>query len=211
MVQANAKVERVSTKKLNDVLSFQKTFSDKTGLGYNEESSSTVNIPKKVKFVKAKELMVAAFTIEKENVEKKMNVADQRVVNKPRNQSVVRSEARAKSLPRSQRGPRMNHLCHHCGLQGHTRPNCHKLRALRNASDQRSRGPRNDKRTWAFESSRDRNSDPEMMNVMKMIGAFTNCLESFTRRFESPSSRTQSYRDITPNTRDVWVKKGTHA
>ena len=97
----------------------------------------------------------------------------------------------------------MNHLCHHCGLQGHTRPNCHKLRALSNASDQRSRGPRNDKRTWAVESSRDRNSDLVMMNVMKMIGAFTNYLESFTRRFENPNSRTQSYRDITPNARDV--------
>ena len=79
-----------------------------------------MNIPKEVKFVKAKELMVAASTIEKENVEKRMNVVDQRVVNKPRNQSVVRSKVGAKSLPRSQRGPRMNHLCHHCGRQGHT-------------------------------------------------------------------------------------------
>ena len=34
VVQANAKVERVFTKKLDDVLSSQKTFSDKTGLGY---------------------------------------------------------------------------------------------------------------------------------------------------------------------------------
>ena len=58
-----------------------------------------MNIPKKVKFVKAKELMVAASTVEKENVEKRMNVADQRVVNKPRNQSVVRSVAKAKSFP----------------------------------------------------------------------------------------------------------------
>ena len=170
-----------------------------------------MNIPKEVKFVKAKQLMVAASTVEKENVEKKMNVADQRVVNKPRNQSVVRSAAKAKSFPRSQRGHRMNHLCHHCGLQGHIRPNCHKLRALRNASDQRSRGPRNDKRTWVVESSRDQNSDLGMMDVMKMIGAFTNYLESFTRRFESPNSRIQSYRDITLNTCDVWVKKGNNA
>ena len=161
--------------------------------------------------MKAKELMVAASTVEKENVEKKMNVANQRVVNKPYNQSMVKSAARAKFLPRSQRGPRMNHLCHHCGLQGHTRPNCHKLRALRNASDQRLRGQRNDKRTWVVESSRDWNSDPGMINVMKMIDAFTNCLESFTRRFESPNSCTQSYRDVTPNARDVWMKKGTHA
>ena len=164
-----------------------------------------------MKFVKAKELMVAAFTVEKENVEKKMNVANQRVVNKPYNQSVVKSAARAKFLPRSQRGPRMNHLCHHCGLQGNTRPNCHKLKALRNASDQRLRGQRNEKRTWVVESLRDWNSDPGMINVMKMIDAFTNCLESFTRRFESPNSCTQSYRDVTPNARDVWMKKGTHA
>ena len=116
VVQANAKVERVSTKKLDDLLYSQKTFSNKTGLGYTGESSSAVNIPKEVKFVKAKKLMVAASTVEKENVENMMNVADQWVVNKPRNQSVVRSEVKAKSLPQSQSRPRMNHLCHHCGL-----------------------------------------------------------------------------------------------
>ena len=76
VVQANAKVERVSTKKLDDVLSSQKTFSNKTRLGYTGESSSVVKSLKEVKFVKAKELMVAASTVEKENVEKRMNVAD---------------------------------------------------------------------------------------------------------------------------------------
>ena len=116
--------------------------------------------------------------MEKAKAEKKKNVVDQRVLNKPRNQSVVRFEAIEKSLPRLQRVFRMNHVCHHCGLQGHTRPNCHKLRALRNASDQRSRGLRNDKRTWAVEPSRGRNGDPGMIDVMKMIGAFINCLES---------------------------------
>ena len=116
VVQANAKVEQVSTKKLDDVLSSQKTFFDKTGLGYIGESSSAVNISKEVKFVKVKELVVVAPTVEKANVEKKKNVVDQRVLNKPCNQSVVRSEARAKSLPQSQRGSRTNHVCHHCGL-----------------------------------------------------------------------------------------------
>ena len=151
VVQANAKVKGVSTKKHNDVLSSKKTFSDKTGLGYTGENSSAMNISKEVKFVKAKEPVVVTPIVEKTKGEKKKNVANQQVLNKPRNQSVVRSAARAKSLPRLQRGPRMNHLCHHCGLQGHTRPNCHKLRALRNASDQRSRGPRNDKRTRSEE------------------------------------------------------------
>ena len=120
VVQANAKIKRVSTKRLDDVLFHQKPFFDKTRLGYNGESSSVVNISKEVKFVMAKELVVVAPTTEKAKVEKKKIMADQRLQNKPRNQSVVKSEAKAKSLPRSQRGPRMNHVCHHCGLQGHT-------------------------------------------------------------------------------------------
>ena len=161
--------------------------------------------------MKAKETVVVAPIVDKANVEKKKNVVDQWVLNKPRNQSVVRSEVKGKSLPRSQRGSRTNHICHHCELQGHTRPNCHKLRVLKNASDQRSRRPRNDKRTWTVESLRGWNGDPIVVDVMKMIDAFTTCLESFTRRFESPNSCTQSYRDITPNAHDVWVKRGTHA
>ena len=51
---------------------------------------------------------------------------------------------------------------------------------MNSATPQRSRGPRNDRRNWAGEPSRDQNGDPGMMNVIKMIGAFTNCLESFT-------------------------------
>ena len=71
-----------------------------------------MNISKEVKFMKAKEPVVVAPTIEKAKVEKKKNVADQWVLNKPRNQFVVRSKAKGKSLPRSQRGPRTNHVCH---------------------------------------------------------------------------------------------------
>ena len=100
VVQAKAKVERVSSKKLDEVLSHQKPFSDKTGLGYTGESSLVVNISKEVKFVKAKEPVVVAPTVEKAKVEKKKNVVDQRVLNKPCNLSMVRSEARGKSLPR---------------------------------------------------------------------------------------------------------------
>ena len=46
VVQVNTKVERVLTKKLDDVLSSQKTSSDKTGLRYTGESSSAMNISK---------------------------------------------------------------------------------------------------------------------------------------------------------------------
>ena len=169
------------------------------------------SVIKEVKFINAKELIEVGPTDEKPKMEEKRNMDDQQMLNNSHKQSVGRSESRAKSRPRSQRGPRLNYVCHHCGLQGHTRPNCKKLRAINSVTTPRSRGPRNDTRNWAGESSRDRNGDPGMMDVMKMIGAFTNCLESFTRGFKSPNSRTQSYKEFTPNASDVWVKKGTHA
>ena len=164
-----------------------------------------------MKFIKAKEQIEVSPTAEKPKMEDRRNVDDKQMLNNSYKQSVGRSESRAKSRSQPQRGPRSNHVCHHCGLQGHTRPNCQKLRVMNNASAPRSRGPRNDRRNWAGEPSRGRNGDLGMMDVMKMIGAFTNCLESFTRRFESPNSRTQSYKDITLNASDMWVKKSTHA
>ena len=115
VVQANAKIERVSTKKLDNVISFQKHFSNKSGLGYTIGSSSSANDIKEMKFVKVRELVVAASTPKKVKDEKKKNVANQRVLNKPRNQSVVRTKAKEKSLHKSQRGPRVQHFCHHCG------------------------------------------------------------------------------------------------
>ena len=47
-----------------------------------------MNISKEVKFMKAKELMVAVTKFEKVKPENKRNMTDQRVLNKPRNQSV---------------------------------------------------------------------------------------------------------------------------
>ena len=67
-----------------------------------------------MKFVKAKEPMVAITTAEKVKVEKKRNVTNQRVLIKPLNQSVVKPKAKGKSLPKSQRDPRTKHFCHHC-------------------------------------------------------------------------------------------------
>ena len=158
--------------------------------------------------MKAKEPMVATIKAKKVKPKKKRNVTDQRVLNKPRNQSAIRFEAKGKSLPKSKRGLRTNHFYHHCGLQGHTRPNFHKLRALKNASDQRQEDQEMTKRIRLLSYQ---DADSGVMDMMKMIVAFTTCLESFNKRFENHNTHTQSYRDITPNARDVWVKKGTHA
>ena len=48
VIQANAKVERVSSKKLDKVLTHQKPYSNKSGLGYTGEASSTTIVSKEI-------------------------------------------------------------------------------------------------------------------------------------------------------------------
>ena len=79
VIQANAKVERVASKKPDEVLARQKPFSDKNGLGYSWESSSSANVSKEMKFVKTKEPMVATLSVENVKVEKKSNGIAQKV------------------------------------------------------------------------------------------------------------------------------------
>ena len=143
--------------------------------------------------------------------EKKRNVTNQKLLTKPPNQLVVKPKGKGKSLLKSQRGPRIQHFYHHCGIQGHTRPNCHKLQALKNSSAQRSKGPKHGKGNWTAKQSKGQEGDPRVRDVIRMIDAFTTSLARFTKSFESHNDCTQSSRDITPNASVVWVKKGTHA
>ena len=80
-----------------------------------------------MKFVKAKEPLVSTPPVDKVKIKKKPNVVNQKVISKPPNPIVTKPKAKGKSLPKAQRGPQLQHYCHHCGIQGHTRPNYHKL------------------------------------------------------------------------------------
>ena len=139
VIQANAKVERVASKRLNEVLAYQKHSSNRSSLGFTIESSSSPNVSKEMKSVKAKEPLVLTPLDDKVKNEKKPNVENQKVVTKPSNPIVAKPKAKGKSLPKAQRGPQTQHYCHHCGIRGHTRPNCHKLQALKNVDLQKPR------------------------------------------------------------------------
>ena len=114
---------------------------------------------------------------------------------------MAKPKAKGNSLTKSQRGPQVQHFCHHCGVRGHTRPNCYKLHALKKVDSQRLRGQ--GKGNWNAKQSKRREVDYGFGDMMKIIDTITSCLASFSQRFENHSSSTQSYRDITPNTRVV--------
>ena len=160
-----------------------------------------------MKFVKAKEPSTPL--VDNVKFEKKPNVVNQKVLTKSPNPIVAKPKAKGKSLPKAQRGPQTQHYCHHCGILGHTRPNCYKLQALKNAELQKSR--RQGKGNGKPNQPKRREEEPVMSDVMKMIDTITSCLANFTLRFENHGSSTQSSKDITLNACAVWVKKGTYA
>ena len=116
VIQANAKIKRVSSKKLDKVLAHQKPFSNKSGFEYTKEASSSTIVSKEMKFVKANELVVATLTVEKVKFEKKPKVIAERVLTKPLNPTVAKLKARGKSLPKSQRRLQTQHYCYNCGI-----------------------------------------------------------------------------------------------
>ena len=99
------------------MLAHRKPFSDKSGLGYSGESSLSANVSKEIKFLKTMQPMVATPSIENVKVEKQPNRTTQKVMTKPQNLFMAKPKAKGKSLPKSQRGPQVQHFCHHCGVK----------------------------------------------------------------------------------------------
>ena len=100
----------------------------------------------------------------------------------------------------------MKHVGHHYGIQGHTRPNCFKLHALKKAESMRGQEilKRRPKGAQASEGH-------FIGNVMEMLKNISLCFASFTLRFESYIDRTPPSKAFTQNTHKEWVKKGTYA
>ena len=127
IIQANVKVEHISTKKLANVPSSQKYSHDKTGLDYIGGGSSSSEPKKEVKFILAKNEV----KLKEVKPEIETPAAVKRTIS-------AKPKEKGKSLPKNQRGPQVKHVCHHCGVQGHTRPNCFKFHALKKTDSMRS-------------------------------------------------------------------------
>ena len=166
VIQANVKVESITTKKLDNVLSSQRPFSDKTGLGYSGEGSSSVELRREMKFISVKD-------VEKPKIEIPIVKKD----------IEPKSKAKGKLLPKSQRGPQVKHFCHHCGIRGHTRPNCFKLHALKRANSLCAQG--NARRMPKGKQAKGENDGQLIGDVMEILKNISSCLASFTLRFES--------------------------
>ncbi|XP_050280796.1 uncharacterized protein LOC126721782 [Quercus robur] len=187
IIQANVKVEHISTKKLDNI-----------GLGYTGEGSLSSEPKKEVKFVSAKN--------EEKLKEVKLEIETLVVVKRTIG---AKPKEKGKSLPKNQRGPRVKHLCHHCGAQEHTRPNGFKLHALKKVDSMR--GQETSKRRPNGAQAKGDSEGHLIGDVMEILKNISLCFANFTPRFESYVGHTPPFKALTQNTRKEWVKKGTYA
>ena len=126
LFQVRAQVERTLSAKLDEMLSLQKSTSDRTGLGYGffsfniASTSTTIFVP-------------PANNVEIENNDVKIDLASENLDNDksilrapPKQDKKEAKNPRAKKANSQKPKQKKQHLYHHCGAASHTRPNCYK-------------------------------------------------------------------------------------
>ena len=117
------------------MLSIQKSISNRTSLGYGVSSSNTASTSTTV-------FVPPASNTEIENTDVKISLASE---NLDKGKSILeaspkldKKEAKnpkAKKSNSQKPKQKKQHLCHHCGAAGHTRPNCYKWLATQQSND----------------------------------------------------------------------------
>ena len=128
-MELDLSVARSASSKLNQMLSVQKSFSNKTGLGYVE--SISVSAPYSTKFVPSSSSSEPSVSeIVSETI--KPPVSE---VTKPLEGSsskkirvdLKESKPKKPTLSKDKTHDKPAWVCHFCGKTGHIRPNCYKL------------------------------------------------------------------------------------
>ena len=132
--QVKAQLERTSSAKLNEKLNIQISASDRTGLGYGLSSSNIASTSTTV-------FVPPASNTEIENTDVKISLANE---NLDKGKSILGASPKldkkdvknpkAKKANSQKPKQKNQHLCHHYGAIGHTRPNCYKWLAIQQSN-----------------------------------------------------------------------------
>ena len=162
----------MSSAKLDEVLSSQKPSSDKTGLGYvnssglSSSTTSTVFVPQFEKVDKGKKS----------------------ITDMSNSKTFIRPHSRQSSSSKT------THVCHHCGVFGHTHPNCFKLYPHKQVL----------KRSQVSSPG----STPFLWELLKALSFLTQFKgNSISFMSSGRHARTYAFSYSQPKTEDVWVRK----
>ena len=125
------------------MLSIQKSALDRIGLGYGLSSSNTASTSTTV-------FVPPASNTEIENTDVKISLASENLDN---GKSILRAppkldkkdvkNPKAKKVNSQKPKQKKQHLCHHCGVAGHTRSNCYKWLATQQSNGMIASGSQN--------------------------------------------------------------------
>ena len=135
LFQVRAQLERTSSAKLDEMLCFQKSTSDRTSLGYGFSSSNIASTSTSV-------FVPLSNNVEIENNDVKTDLASENIDKgksilgtPPKQDKKEAKYPRAKKVNSQKPKQKKQHLCHHCGVASHTRPNCYKWLATQQSND----------------------------------------------------------------------------
>ena len=136
-------LERTSSAKLDEMLSIQKSASNREGLGYGLSSSNIVSTSTIV-------FVPPASNTDIENIDVKISLASE---NLDKGKSILGAplkldkkdakNPKAKKVNSQKPKQKKQHLCHYCGAARHTRPNCYKWLATQQSNDMIASGSQN--------------------------------------------------------------------
>ena len=138
-----AQLERTSSAKLNEMLSLKRYASDWISLGYGFSSSNIASTSTTV-------FVPPSNNVETENNDIKIDLASENIdkgksiLGAPSKQNKKEAKnLRAKKANSQKPKQKKQHLCHHCGVTGHTRPNCYKWLATQQSNGMIASGSQN--------------------------------------------------------------------
>ena len=134
LFQVRTQLERTSSAKLDEMLSIQKSTSDRTSLGYDFSSFNIVSTSAIVFVPPSNNVEIENNNVKtdlaSENLDKGRSILGAPPKLEKKNAKNPKAEKATFKKPKQKK----QHLYHRCGIAGHTRPNCYKWLATQQSN-----------------------------------------------------------------------------
>ena len=120
LFQVRAQLERISSAKLNEMLSLQKYTFDRTSLGYGFSSSNIVSTSTTVFVPPSNNVEIENNDVKNDLTSEKIDKAKSILGAPPKQDKKEAKNPRAKKANSQKPKQKKQHLCHHCGVASHT-------------------------------------------------------------------------------------------
>ena len=135
LFQVKVQLERASSAKLDEMLSIQKSASDRTGLGYDFSSSNIAFTSATIFFPSSNNVEIENNYVKTDLVSENLDKGKSILGVPPKQDNKEVKNSRTKKANFQKPKQKKQHLYHHCGDADHTRTNCYKWLATQQSNN----------------------------------------------------------------------------